>query len=145
MASIFDPFNTDEFGDPFSAEQERVAFGRRQAPVGGPQSPVMGQPTIPAQPVPAASSGPGFFTELFNPGSQRNAQILEMNRQRFLPGEPLADISGSRRQQLLAIPRNARRLIEAREAEERIRSRLLTENQRQILYVRGLSFDFNSK
>ena len=133
----FDPFGENEFADPVALPSQPP-----QAPAGGligggvTPRPMSFGPAPAGSPVPNAASQPGFLTELFAPGSKRNAALLEANRQRFLPGGPLADVSPQQRQIMLQNPRNARRLIEAREAEARIRSRPLNAAQRKAESVR---------
>lgn len=142
MASFFDPFNTDEVGDPFTEESPRGAFGRPQPATSGPRPSLVGPVPGNQQAAPVVSSGvgttpvpqpgTGFFSRMFtNPQAARNAQILEMNRQRFLPGGPLSGLSDTRKRELLKDPFSARRLIEAREAETRLRNRPLSAAGRQ--------------
>ena len=127
----FDPFNNSEVGDPFASQTPQPSGGGLIGSGVG-QGPMSFGPTSPA-----SSGGSGFLSNFFGGGvAARNAQLLEANRRRFEPGGPLADVSPARRQNLLLSPRNARRLIEAREAEARLRNRPLSASARKAESVR---------
>jgi len=137
----FDPFDERQFDDPSSTPSQPILNAGGGLIGGG-----VGPTPMSFGPAPAGTSGGqgrGFLSNLFNPSDPvaiRNAQILEANRLRFEPGGALADVSAAQRANLLQSPRNARRLIEARQAEARLRSRPPTKFQQQQLGIRRQEF-----